>query len=459
MMSMSHLAALLDRPFDGADVSFRSVSTDTRTLDVDELFFAISGPNFDANEFVDAAGENGAVGAVIGRSLKTTLPTIVVEDTVDALGRFAKAWRSRFDLPIFGVTGSNGKTSVKEMLGAIVSRWLGDGVVSSGNLNNHIGLPLSILKLREHSKFGVFEMGMNHEGEIRYLTQICKPTIAVINNAAEAHLEGLGSVERVAHAKAEIFSGLAEDGVAVINADDEFASLWRQIARPSRLVSFGLDTPGADYSASYRNISDDHSRRTEINVTTPHGELQTELYVPGRHNVANALAATACAVESGAPTQLVAQALREYRPVDGRLREHADLGNTTVIDDSYNANPASMRAAIDVLAQRAGTRILVLGQMAELGVNETSLHHEVGEYARSAGIDALYAVGPLSKSTIKGFGSNGRFIESTDGLVDSLLERVNTESDRTLTLLVKGSRSMQMEKVVEQLVRALGNRI
>jgi len=234
----------------------------------------------------------------------------------------------------------------------------------------------------------------------------------VINNAAQAHLEGLGSVERVAHAKAEIFSGLSADGVAVINDDDAFASLWRQIAAPARIVGFGLNDERSDYTASFTKISDEMQPRLQIHMRTPHGDVQTELHVPGRHNVCNALAATACAMESGAPADAVAEALRDYQPVGGRLHLHTRQGNVTVIDDSYNANPASMQAAIEVLAEREGTQILVLGQMAELGVDEVQLHYEVGRYARRAGVDALYATGPLSKSIVEGFGPEGRFCES-----------------------------------------------
>jgi len=247
-------------------------------------------------------------------------------------------------------------------------------------------------------------------------------------------------VERVAHAKAEIFSGLSANGVAVINEDDAFASLWRQIAAPARVVGFGLNSERSDYSASFTNISEDMQPRLQINMRTPHGEVQTELHVPGRHNVCNALAATACAMESGAPVDAVAQALRNYQPVGGRLHLHTRQGNVTVIDDSYNANPASMQAAIEVLAEREGTQILVLGQMAELGVDEVQLHYEVGRYARRAGVDALYATGPLSKSIVEGFGPEGRFCESSEDLVDSLLDRVRAGSDGVLTLLVKGSR-------------------
>lgn len=448
MMSMNDLANLLHADSPGSDSKFHSVSTDTRKLSSKELFFAISGPNFDANEFVDEAWKKGAVGAVVSREMQAKLPVIVVDDTVRALAAFASVWRQRFVMPVIAITGSNGKTTTKEMVGCIMRHAFGEGVVSAGNLNNHIGLPLSILALRENSRFGVFEMGMNHPGEINYLTDICKPTVAMVNNAAAAHLQGLGSVEAVAEAKSEIFSGLAADGVAVINADDPFERLWRDRAKRSRVRTFALDATDADY----RGVSESGD---EIVIHTPQGRVHTSLAVPGRHNVSNAVAATACAMESGACIAAVVEGLKSYRPVTGRLSLHSDVGGTgvNIIDDTYNANPASVRAAIDVLVANCGRRILVLGQMAELGVDELRMHHEAGVYAKNAGVDSLFAMGELARATVEGFGANGYFFDSMQALVDQLCDGLNSEPT---TIVVKGSRSMQMERVVAAVLIALG---
>ncbi len=455
MMTMNDLARVLDASSPGSDSRFVSVSTDTRKLSADELFFAISGPNFDANEFVDKARDKGAVGAVVSRKVNATIPVIVVDDTVQALAAFASSWRQKFELPVIAITGSNGKTTTKEMTGCIMKRACGNGVVSAGNLNNHIGLPLSILALRDDSRFGVFEMGMNHPGEIEYLSEICEPTVAMINNAAAAHLEGLGSVEAVATAKSEIFSGLRSDGVAIINADDAFADIWRERAAPAHVVSFGLDAADADYRGESLSTQATDASVSEIKIQTPAGELQTTLAVLGRHNLSNAVAATACAMEAGAPMSAVVDGLSDYRPVSGRLAVHSGVGGTAVnvIDDSYNANPASVRAAIDVLVAHPGRRILVLGQMAELGADELRMHRDTGVYARDAGIDSLYAMGELARATVEGFGSGGHFFETTDALVQQLRRELEAKAT---TIVVKGSRSMQMERVVAALLMALG---
>lgn len=449
MMAMQEVASILEVALPVSNAHFNSVSIDTRTLQGGELFVAISGPNFDANDFVETAAQKGAVGAVVSRDMRPELPVIIVDDTVSALATLATSWRRRFSIPVIGVTGSNGKTTVKEMIGCIMQAGFGDGVISAGNLNNHIGLPLSILGLRDQARFGVFEMGMNHEGEIDHLTRICKPTVALVNNAAAAHLQGLGSVDRVAHAKAEIFAGLDSDGVAIINLDDEFAGFWRERAQHAQIRSFGLDAKEADYKGELLNSRQDAQA---LRIRTPDGDIDTELFAPGRHNLANATAACACAMQAGAGKEAVVAGLARYRPVAGRLKTHPAITGVTVIDDTYNANPASVRAAIDVLMRSDGLRVLVLGQMAELGADEATMHEQVGVYAASAGVDVLYGQGDLARESVRGFDGEGRFFESTNSLVAAIKERC---AGRSATVLIKGSRSMDMQLAVTALLESL----
>ena len=458
-MSLQELATTIGAHYDGPICRFKSVSTDTRTLQGGELFVAVPGPNFDANDFVDAAVTNGAVAALTSRDVAASVPTLVVDDTVAALGQLARSWRQRFELPVVGVTGSNGKTTVKEMIGSILTQAFSEGVVSRGNLNNHIGLPLSILALNDTANFGVFEMGMNHQGEILALTKICQPTIAVINNAAAAHLEGLGSVRAVAAAKAEIFQGLPQSGVAVINADDEHFTVFENAARAAgvtRIVSFGLDNPEADFHATYRPSHSGNEGKTEVSLSTPSGVIEFTLAVPGRHNASNAAAAAACAFAANANANSVVAGLSDYRPIGGRLGFDRVIGKLTLMDDSYNANPASVRAAIDVLAARLGQKVFVLGQMAELGSNSAALHRQVGAYAGAAGVDAFFGLGQLAEEAVTGFGAGGRYFDDAQSLVAAIVELGQSSSVDAISVVVKGSRSMQMERVLADVVTQLG---
>jgi UDP-N-acetylmuramoyl-tripeptide--D-alanyl-D-alanine ligase len=368
---------------------------------------------------------------------------VLVEDTRMALGRLAGWWRSRFSIPVVAITGSNGKTTVKEMLASILREAAGsaDAVLATrGNLNNDIGMPLTLLRMNETHLYAVIEMGMNHPGEIDYLTRIAVPDVALTNNASGAHLEGLGSVEAVAQAKGEIFAGLRHHGTAVINSDDSHAQIWRTLAGAHPLLEFGLNA-NADVSGTWHP----HGDGLRLDVTAPQGMFVADLQVPGKHNALNALAATAAATVLNIPLETIAAGLEKFSGVAGRLQRKTALHGASLIDDTYNANPSSMRAAINVLAQAPGKRILVLGDMGELGDESAALHAGIGAEARRAGIEKLYALGALSVNTVREFGSGAQHF----GQIEDLQDALEDELDANTTVLVKGSRFMKMERVVE----------
>jgi UDP-N-acetylmuramoyl-tripeptide--D-alanyl-D-alanine ligase len=436
MMRLSEAAQAIGGNVIGNDVAFTAVSTDSRNISRGDLFVALRGERFDGHDYVADCVQHGAAAALVSQPVGGDVPQLVVKDTRLALGELAAYWRSKFSMPLAAVTGSNGKTTVKEMLAAILRVAAGsdDAVLATqGNLNNDIGLPMTLLKLRAVHQFAVAEMGMNHAGEIAYLTKIGKPTVALINNALPAHLEGLGSVEGVARAKGEIFQGLAESGTAVINADDDFATLWRALAAPHHVVTFGLKG-AADVSADYHLRADG----SEIALKTPQGSAVLNLPAAGLHNVYNALAATAAALAMGVALESVVAGLQHFAGAKGRLQRKVGAQGCTVIDDTYNANPASMRAAIDVLAACPGKRILVLGDMGELGADAEKLHAEIGRYAQEAKLDGLLTLGGMS------IAYGGRHFETPEALAEYLQLQLNTGT----TVLVKGSRFMRMERIV-----------
>jgi UDP-N-acetylmuramoyl-tripeptide--D-alanyl-D-alanine ligase len=448
MMRLSQAAASLGVPHQGADVEFLAVGTDSRNVTPGMLFVALKGERFDGHDYVREVIAAGAAGAMVERGWATSnpdLPLIPVIDTREALGQLAAYWRSRYAIPLLGITGSNGKTTVKEMCAAILRRQLGaqfgEGAVlaTQGNFNNDIGLPLTLLRLREGHRAAVIEMGMNHPGEIAYLTRLARPTVALVNNAQRAHLEGLGTLTEVARAKGEIFEGLAADGVAVLNADDPQAGLWRSLASPHALVGFGF---GA--AADVRGQWQPRGFGGILNITTPVGNTEIELKVPGEHNACNALAATAAGLAAGVPLETIAGALADYAGVKGRLQRRSGLNGATLIDDTYNANPDSMRAAIDVLAGVPGRRILVMGDMGEVGEAAAQFHDEIGGHAKSRGIERLFALGALSADAAHNFGEGARHFESVEALIGALRPVL----DAATTVLVKGSRFMRMERVV-----------
>ena len=446
MMKLSLAAEMLGATLHGDDAELMAVSTDSRAIAAGDLFIALRGERFDAHEFVPQVAAAGAAGAIVAvdavAGLKDCgLPLIAVPDTRLALGRLAAAWRARHALPLIAVTGSNGKTTTKDMIACILQSAFGDAVLATqGNLNNDIGLPLTLLKLRAHHKAAIVEMGMNHPGEIGYLTRIARPTVALVTNAQRAHLEGMGSLEAVAREKGSIYDGLGSDGVALVNADDPQAGLWRSMNAGRRVVSFGLDA-AADVHGTVRL----HGLENELQFTTPEGAGAADLALPGLHNARNALAAIAATFAAGVPVAAIDRGIRAFRGVKGRLQRRAGLNGAVVLDDTYNANPDSMRAGIDVLAATIGRKVLVLGDMGEIGEAAGQYHDEIGGYAKSAGVDVLFALGDASAIAARNFGDGARHFRK----IDELIEALRPELTAGTTVLVKGSRFMRMERVAD----------
>jgi UDP-N-acetylmuramoyl-tripeptide--D-alanyl-D-alanine ligase len=437
-MTLSEIAALADGRLSGADVAVESVTTDTRGLAPGQVFVALSGPRFDGHDFLGAAEAGRAAGVMVARQVHTSLPQILVEDTFRALARLARAWRERLKLPVIGLTGSNGKTTVKEMIAAILARE-GQVLATKGNLNNHIGVPLTLLSIRANHAYAVVEMGANHAGEIAALTAIARPDIGLITNAAPAHLEGFGSLEGVARAKGEIFQGLRAEGTAIINADDAYADYWHSLAGPRKHLTFGLERT-ADVRA--------HAVGGALHVSTPAGEVEVELPLPGKHNVRNALAATAAAIAADANLGSIKAGLESVTQVRGRLVLRKACQGAWLIDDSYNANPASLAAALEVLATQPGEHWLVLGDMGELGANGETLHRQAGLQARATGVAHLYTLGKLTQAAAVAFGAGAERFDSHAQLADSLKRELHAG----VSVLIKGSRSMRMETIVEALL-------
>lgn len=427
----------------GPNVSFHGVTTDSRQVARGDLFVALRGERFDGHAFVDQALSTGAVAAMVDDTQAVAArnaPLILVDDTLQALGRLAAAWRRRFTLPLLAITGSSGKTTVKEMIAAIVRAHVGEDAVlaTSGNLNNAIGVPLMLLRLRSHHRYAVIEMGMNHPGEIRYLTSMAAPTVALVTNAGTAHIGELGSREAIAQAKGEIYEGLA-GGVALINADDPFADYWRGLNHARRVLDYGFEQPAAVRGAMQGDV---------LSVRTPTDAYQVRIPVPGAHNLRNALAACAAAHALEIAPAAVVQGLQQFEGIKGRLQVKIGRAGARVIDDTYNANPDSVRAAIDVLAQAPASRVLVLGDLGELGAQAPALHAQLGEQARRAGIEHLFTLGDLSTHAARAFGSQARSFQELDALCQVLLPLLAPG----VTVLVKGSRFMHMERVVQRLV-------
>ena len=429
----------------GGNAEFMRVATDSRNIRSGDLFVGIRGERFDGQAFAAQALGAGAVAAMVSdvpRSAGARL--LVVPDTRVALGQLAAYWRARFAMPLIAITGSDGKTTVKEMLAAILRQSAGDnGVLATvGNLNNDIGLPLTLLQLRAQHRYAVVEMGMNHLGEIAYLSRLAKPTTALINNAGTAHIGELGSTEAIARAKGEIFEGLDMAGTAIINSDDAFADFWRGLAKSRRVVDFGLDRNAA-VSAHYE-LADAGSL---VTIVTPESQFVATLNVPGLHNVKNALAAATAACALGIDPKAIVAGVAAYRGLKGRLQRKRLASGTTLIDDTYNANPESMKAAIAVLAAHAGRKVLVMGDMGELGDTASAMHAAIGVFAKRAGVERLFALGDLSAEAVRGFGDGGAHFATIEDLVAAIAGVLG----RDTTLLIKGSRFMRMERVIEAL--------
>lgn len=447
--TLGWLASACDGRLVGADRGFASVSSDSRTLAAGDLFVAIRGERFDGHDFAQLAAERGACGLLVSRPLDTRLPQVVVADTLAALARGAAAWRRQFDLPLVGVGGSNGKTTTKEMLAAILAR-AGRTLATAGNLNNHIGVPLTLFRLEPTHRFAVIEMGANHAGEIAALVEMAAPTVGLVTNAGAEHLEGFGSLEGVARAEGEMFAGLGAAATAVINADDAFAPLWRRQARAGRAISFGT-RHSADFRARDLSLGIEGGEwRSRFVLDTPAGEAALQLALPGQHNVLNAAGAAAAAWACGAGLEQLAEGLAAVRPVRGRLQLRPAGAGAWLIDDSYNANPSSALAGLEVLGSLAGERWLVLGEMAELGEHAVAGHVEVGRAARAAGVSRLFALGTPTLHAVEAFGDGGRWFPDVAALAAAVGELLRPG----VMVLVKGSRVNRLERVVEALIEA-----
>jgi UDP-N-acetylmuramoyl-tripeptide--D-alanyl-D-alanine ligase len=450
MEKLSDVARRLQAPLRGADSEFAAVNTDTRKLQAGDLFVALKGDNFDAHDFVRRAGSLGAVGAIVAHPVESELPQIVVPPenggTLAALQRYAASWRADFRMPVVAVTGSNGKTTTKQMLAAIFAAH-GPVLATDGNLNNHIGVPLTLLRLRAEHRTAVVEMGANHPGEIAALAAIAKPDIGIVTQAGDAHLEGFGTREGVARAKGELFAALGGGGIAVINRDDAYYPLWQQMAGSASAISFGLHEQADVCALSVTPEPADAPLAMRFELRAPGGRVTVRLPLPGRHNVANALAAAAGAIAVGMDLTQIAAGLAQVHGVSGRVSWKSSREGARLIDDTYNANPTSMGAALELLAGLGGERIAVLGDMGELGPESARLHFEVGRKARALGIDALFALGKLARESAGGFGEQARHFESVEDLAAALRPRLATG----VTVLVKGSRSARMERVVAAL--------
>lgn len=441
MARLSELAGILGATLHGADAPFSRVSTDTRQLQKDDLFVALKGESFDAHEFIPQARATGAAGALVSRRLDDPLPQVMAQDSLLALQSFGAQWRSRFDIPVVAVTGSNGKTTTKQMLASILAE-RGPVLATQGNLNNHIGVPLTLLSLRAEHATAVVEMGASHQGEIAALTGLARPNIGVVTQAGDAHLEGFGSREGVARAKGELFAGLSE-GIAVINNDDSYAALWRGLAGGNSILSFGM-TEQADVHALHVEPSEAGMR---FDLVTPGGRAAVKLPLPGRHNVANALAAAACGIALGMDVEVIAHRLAQVENAAGRLSWKRTPQGARLLDDSYNANPTSLKAGMELLCAQRGTRVLIMGGMAELGADAAQLHRDAGLAAKKLGIEKLLTLGPLAAEAARTFGDGATAFADLQPLADAARKLL----DKNAVVLVKGSRSSRMERVVAAL--------
>lgn len=461
MMELMEAARATGGTMTNGNPRFIAVSTDTRNIAAGQLFVALRGERFDGHDFVAEALSHGAVAAMVDRQWAASapggLPLLVVEDTRLGLGSVAAYWRRKFALPLIGVTGSNGKTTLKEMIAACLrAQAAAEGLdprlavlATQGNLNNDIGVPLMLLRLDAVHRAAVIEMGMNHPGEIAYLTNLARPTVAVVNNAQRAHLAGMGSLAEVAREKGEIYEGLGANGIAVINADEAFAGMWRGMNPHRTVLTFGIEQP-ADVAGrvTLRGLG------SRVHLATPKGEIEFALSVPGLHNARNAVAAAAACLAAGVSLTAIAGGLAGHAGVKGRLQQRAALNGATLLDDTYNANPDSVRAGIDVLASTPGRKILVLGDMGEIGEQAGQFHDEVGGYAKSQGVDQLFALGDLAELAARNFGEGGRHFAGVDALVAALREELMPAT----VVLVKGSRFMGMERVADAIAVGGGDK-
>jgi UDP-N-acetylmuramoyl-tripeptide--D-alanyl-D-alanine ligase len=439
--SLATAADSMNGALHGDDRAFSGISTDTRSIKADELFFALQGPNFDGHEHLAAALQGGAAGAVVSRISGDSIGQIEVDNTRLALGRFGAAWRDSKAATVIGVTGSNGKTTLKEMIAACLATHA-PTLATEGNLNNDIGMPLMLARIDDEHAYAVLEMGANHAGEIAYLVSLANPDVVVITNAGAAHLEGFGSIEGVAKAKGEILENELRPSVAVLNADDDYFDYWSTLVADVQVLSFGFDS-GADVRATNIHAK---AQGSDFDLSISGVAVSVSLPLPGIHNVRNACAAAAVASALGIDASAISSALQNIAPVEGRIRPLQGINGCVLFDDSYNANPLSVTAAAEFLASLDGESWLVLGDMKELGEDATELHREVGASARASGIDRLFALGDLCKHSVAGFGPGAAWYSSLDDLLGDVVQ-----AGASTNVLVKGSRSMHMERVVDAL--------
>ncbi len=460
MMTLAQAHALLPAAtlVGDAAIEVLRVHSDTRSLRAGDLFVALKGERFDAHDFLPQAKASGAVAALAERGLaQAGMPGLQVADTQAALTALASAWRQRMQLPLIAVTGSNGKTTVTQMIATILRTWLGDAAfATAGNFNNHIGVPLTLLGLRQDEqtwhRAGVVELGMNHPGEIAELAAIAAPTVALVNNAQREHQEFMASVEAVARENGAVIEALGPTGVAVFPADETHAALWHALAGTRPTLTFALQGE-ADVTCHAEWNGDAPAPHWAVMLKTPAGALALQLHVAGWHNVKNALAAAACALAAGCPLDAIGRGLEAFEPVKGRsqVKSFINQGHSvTLIDDTYNANPDSVRAAIDVLAVMPGPRWLVLGDMGEVGDQGPAFHTEVGAYAKARGIEALWVAGSMSAHSAKAF-AGARHFDAVPSLIGALAQAPECRS-----VVVKGSRFMRMEQVVSALMNTAG---
>ncbi len=445
-LKLSAIAQAVQGELVGNDVAVDGVSIDTRTLGAGELYLAIKGKNFDGHSFIEKAEQAGASAVLVEHNCVTRLPQIVVKDSRLALAELACFWRRQLPVKVVGVTGSNGKTTVKEMVAAVLATQ-GSTLFTQGNLNNDIGVPLTLLKLDDSHRYAVIEMGANHPGEIAYTSRYAQADVSLITNVSAAHIEGFGNIEGVARTKGEIIESLGPQGVAVLNRDDVFYDFWRQLAGERKTVSFGF-CDAADVRADHiRSTLENNGFMTRFELKTKDADLLIRLNLAGEHNVKNALAAAAAAMQFGVDLQDIKHGLEQVKPVTGRMQPLLGRKGNIVIDDTYNANPASLKAALDVLGSN-DDNWLILGAFGELGENSPAIHRQMGELIKSMPVRRLFATGALAKQTVDAFGAGGQYFDSQEQLIAALNQAITGKE----TLLVKGSRSQKMENVVAAMV-------
>ncbi len=450
-LKLTEIATMVNGECHGDDIEIQGIAIDSNKAKPGHLFIAIRGERLNGHDYIAAAQQHGATAALVSQPIEVDIPYVKVDDTVAALGKLASQWRQRFTMPVISVTGSNGKTTTKNMLAAIFTAALQNDptqvLVTQGNYNNHIGCPYTLLHMNSQHKAAIIEMGMNHHGEIAYLTKLTQPQVAIITNAGPCHLAGVGNdIAQVAKAKGEIYQGLKADGIGIINADDKFADYWRGLLKKRQIFSFGIKHR-ADLQARLHDQSDPLSQ-VQFTLQYKDQTIAVTLPLPGEHNVMNALAAAAGALAVGLDLTTIKQGLENLQATPGRLQRKRAKCGCQLFDDTYNANPRSLQVALDLLTNYSGRTILILGDMGELGDDEQQVHAQAGEDARTANIDLLFAVGDLSRHTVASFGEHGQHFADHASLI-AAIQKVLRKDD---LVLIKGSRFMKMEQIVKALV-------